>query len=507
MRINSTTLFLIFTVLLLTFSCKDKLTKGVTIRTEYGRQKDTLTTEEASADFNTLISALKTIHPALYKYTPEAELNGYFDSLRASIKTRISVISLYNLARLAVSRIKCSHTFIKFNSQIQTALQNDYNMLFLNFGVFYNAGHFYLNTEDTPAKFSELISINGHTVPELYADLSKYTTVDGGENCIDSFQLGEDFYYKYYLNYDLKKFAATHKYDESPAQITYKRNNHIETAIIKKRPFGFAYYSNPQNPLNLYTWDEDYDLAINDSEGYAVLTVKTFAFSKERSKAFKHYVENSFNLLSFKKNIKNLVIDIRNNAGGDIDLMDYFSSFTLGCTFKRCLSAKTKVRNFKSLPFETQVYDGANDYVDSILMQDYDSINRNEFALKQLKIPVYQQAKNSFNGKIIILTNHGTGSAATYFASLHQDRKRAVIVGEDPNGDYSGLSCFYQLSVTLPNSRLEVVIPVADVKFDLINQQPKNTRGLVPDFIVSQKLDEALKGKDTQLNFAITLTE
>ena len=103
--------------------------------------------------------------------------------------------------------------------------------------------------------------------------------------------------------------------------------------------------------------------------------------------------------------------------------------------------------------------------------------------------------KDPFNGKVVILTDHGTGSTSEVFAAGMQETGRAVLIGETTAGAvlpsvFEKLATGYLFQYAISDYR-----------------SPKNIliegRGVIPDLEVKQTRASLLAGMDAQLDEAI----
>ncbi len=124
----------------------------------------------------------------------------------------------------------------------------------------------------------------------------------------------------------------------------------------------------------------------------------------------------------------------------------------------------------------------------------------------ELGTEIYRKRKSStsvdpyrknFDGKVVILVDGSSYSAAEIFAAAFQDNRRATIVGERTAGE-----ALPSLSKTLPTGAV-FVFPVANFK------SPKGRflegRGVKPDISIKLTRASLLAGRDDQLNAALKL--
>jgi C-terminal processing protease CtpA/Prc len=106
--------------------------------------------------------------------------------------------------------------------------------------------------------------------------------------------------------------------------------------------------------------------------------------------------------------------------------------------------------------------------------------------------------KDHFNGKLIVMINGNTASAAGALASCVKNDKRGLIVGEENRDNYTGFSAGVPVILTLPYSGITVSIPIR--KFTYAEGQD-NGRGVIPDYFYASTAKNFFSHKDEQLNF------
>lgn len=132
--------------------------------------------------------------------------------------------------------------------------------------------------------------------------------------------------------------------------------------------------------------------------------------------------------------------------------------------------------------------------VAGLLMSEQSSLGTMKDRETEQKFVIYPQS-NPFLGKVIILTDYGTGSTSEVFAAGLQDIGRAKTIGERSAG-----AVLPSVFDTLPTGAI-FQYAISDYK------SPKNVliegRGVLPDTEVKQTRQSLLEGRDIQLEVAI----
>jgi C-terminal processing protease CtpA/Prc len=76
-----------------------------------------------------------------------------------------------------------------------------------------------------------------------------------------------------------------------------------------------------------------------------------------------------------------------------------------------------------------------NDWVNSKLDKKIND-STYEWTLHKITKRTFKAKRNSFRGKVYILTNGMTASAGAEFASILRAHERGIFVGEETGGDY-----------------------------------------------------------------------
>jgi C-terminal processing protease CtpA/Prc len=107
-----------------------------------------------------------------------------------------------------------------------------------------------------------------------------------------------------------------------------------------------------------------------------------------------------------------------------------------------------------------------------------------------------------FSGKVYVITNATTVSAASYFALLIKKAGIGKIIGtETAGGSYSG-NGFKNLEYVLPKSYFKLIFPYAHMVYSLKENQ--NTgRGVIPDYIVPDTYESFKNNEDKQVRYIV----
>jgi hypothetical protein len=118
-----------------------------------------------------------------------------------------------------------------------------------------------------------------------------------------------------------------------------------------------------------------------------------------------------------------------------------------------------------------------------------------------------------YEGRVLVLIGASNSSATFQFAQVVKEEKLATLVGQATGGNQRGINGGAFFFVTLPNSRIEVDLPLigrfvggaplptgAEIPFQNIPDA-----GIEPDVLVSPSIDDIARGVDSELRVAKTL--
>jgi C-terminal processing protease CtpA/Prc len=208
------------------------------------------------------------------------------------------------------------------------------------------------------------------------------------------------------------------------------------------------------------------------------------------------FFSNSFSKIN-EKEIQHLIIDLRDNGGGNPRLATEFLRYLIPTTFvpiaysqseSQEVTTVSKVRNPQNFRISKS----------ALKCDEGKLIIRNRGLYKK-----HTPRGNIFSGKIYFLMNAKCASATTIFLALAHYYKLGLFIGEDPGGNYEYV-CGHQLAhFTLPHSDLTVQIPLQKSKINTTNQQ--NKYGVRPNYYVPDHLEDILTYQDTQIKFVLNL--
>ncbi|MCP2027261.1 hypothetical protein L1276_002418 [Flavobacterium sp. HSC-32F16] len=377
------------------------------------------------------------------------------------------------------------------------------NQLLLNFK----------NTE-IPAG-SQIHSLNGIETKKLLSSFYKYYTTDGYNITGKSIGIGSAFAKYFEFEYGpQKKFSVEYSLPNE----TQKRKKIILAVSNETRKQNFKNrHSLAIDSLQYSRAKDKYHFKVI-SEKTALLSIHTFLIGQNAKDkehlAYKKYLDSCFEYLSKNSEIKNLIVDVRNNGGGtdpnDIVTFSYLSAKP----YRENASAYV---NFQEVPFseylvyeETETHkkqEEKKDFQDE-LKEEFPKLESGKYFQDKKFNQLLQPDKNSFKGQIYLLISPRIASAGSLFASLTAGNTNAIVIGEETMGGYYGHNGHTPIEYELPNTKIKTQFSIVNLEQNV----PKKTnqifgRGIIPDYEVKQTLEDFLQNKDTQFEYTLKLIE
>lgn len=412
-------------------------------------------TDELQADLKFVRKTLEDTHPNLYLYTPKEKFDSFFDSLYKCIVKPLSEMEFYNLVTLINAKVKDGHTMFLPSEE---AL--DYYNQKCKFFPFYIAilnNRLYVNmncSADTLIKEgNEIVSINGINAKDILQELLARQIRDGYNQTYPVWILTT--YFKEYFG-----FSFGHP---DVFSVTYRtKNSGTTTATINAlSKDSIKYYRESKYLKRVTTGKEKRGIALqlHKQRGIATLTIKSFdddVLNSIYKQNFDSTIQAIFTQIH-NAQIQNLILDIRNNQGGDFEPGELLLSYLLRQPITYLPGSKEKV----------------------------------------MIIP----KKNSFKGNLYILINGGSFSNTGIVSSYLELAHRGTFIGEEAAGNKTIISGS-AVDTSLPNTR--ITLEVSTEKYKIRNGY-NSGQGVVPAYHTTYTIDEVITDRDLDNELALQM--
>ncbi|MBK7885086.1 MAG: S41 family peptidase [Chitinophagaceae bacterium] len=236
-------------------------------------------------------------------------------------------------------------------------------------------------------------------------------------------------------------------------------------------------------------------MVIDTTCNTAIITLNTFSGGKLRS-----FFRQSFKKIR-KQQIKNVVLDLRSNGGGKINMSTLLTRYISHKTFK---VADTSYAVARSLyPYTRYIKNKFLNNIAIFLSTHKKKDGLYHFGLWERK-KYKPKTNNHFKDDLYILTNGPTFSASVLFCNVVKGQKNVTVVGEETGGGWYGNSGVIIPDITLPNTHLRVRLPL----FRLVQYNhdvSKKGKGIVPDIYVGTDYEALKKGEDKKIKVVMDL--
>lgn len=352
-----------------------------------------------------------------------------------------------------------------------------------------------VNHKEMPIPYGSIITaINQKSVPTILDDFIKPNSTYDQRNVEQMFNL------MYLIKYGkTDEFIVEYQEPNSnqKKQITLKG---VDIETYTKSTENQVYPLNKQalgNVINAFAAPipNTYYLQLNSFSAPEGLDNQTY-FYNAFSEIFKEIKE---------KKSKNLVIDLRYNGGGNVAIPSMLYYFIGKKKFTEEIRLTIPDFDFP--------------YQENITAVDFIPINKNQMPevianLKKdfkkkgnhfenlIEIDVNPEGNEFlFTGNVYLLVGGRTFSSASYFSGMFRAFNRGKIIGEQVGGSHHNMTAGRQLTYTLPNTKIELTMPVALYQLSEYIAKNAPNKHVQPDVSISddKKYDYLVKEKDWEI--------
>lgn len=447
-----------------------------------------------------LRNILEADHPSLYWYTPKDSIDAYFDATINGLKDSMTELQFRNKLSCMVAKIHCGHTTVRSSKG------------YAHYYATHRTPQFPLSIKawedslvvisssvrgDTVFKRGTVItSINGMSNRALLDTMFQYISTDGYAVNFRNQLVSIYFPLFYSLSFGLKDSNIITYIDPAGLQKTgVIRNFKPVRDTSKNRSVNNIPFPKPTRKQIRAAKKRNGNNLTFDSTNTAYLQLVTFSGG-----GLRRLFRNSFREIK-ERECKNLVIDIRANSGGNIsasaNLIRYLSQkpFTVADT----VSSKVHSLKYSNYIHPSLIYK---------MMMLFSARKKADgrYHFGYLEHHVFKPKKSlHFNGDVYILQGGFTFSAASMFVSHLKGQSNITVLGEETGGGNYGNSSVHLPSVILPNSYIEVILPV----YRIVNSagRIKDGRGIMPDIYISPSSSAIKQGIDNKMQKVKELIE
>lgn len=427
-------------------------------------------------------------HPGVYRFVSAAQLDSEFQRAVANIDRPMTTLDFYRQLVPAVCAIKDGHTSVALPTTLRNARRSETLLL-----------PFYVRIDgDTVAIVRDLsnngrlsgaivTAINGESIGTVLLRMRAAVCADGDISTARDRQL--DGWAFSTLLADIvglrSPFAVTVRLASGARDETLG----IEGVPLDRLTSEASRRWPPRRP------PPTANLGFLDNGQIANLTIRAFHGSVDGNKTLDDFFQESFDTIA-QHQAQSLILDVRDNGGGDdhlgavllsyvvSDSVRYYDDLVMS-SFAKSLVPAADVTALPSR-FMVQLPDGR-----------YRLSGHPAWGTLAPRKP-------QFRGKMFVLMNGGSLSTTGEFLTHLAARQRATFIGEESGGSYYGNSSGFFTNVTLPNSGIELEIPLVAYSLAVPPGHMTN-RGVHPTYHVSPSVRERLTGSDPEFALALKL--
>lgn len=433
-----------------------------------------------------LMDEISRKHPGFYRYTEKGKFGLLIDSTQQSIQDSLTQLQYYRKLKPLFAKIGCLHTGIELPEESKTYL-NSSNLIPLELFVEAKTHKVLVSKNYSDKKNiqigGEVVSINGTPISVILNKLLDAIPSDGYNQTEKILLLNYRFPFWYQEIIDAPKVFKVAVRSEGTEQI-------FDLKGASKDVFP---------PLEQLEKSYNLPLEFEVKNGIAVLKVHSFADTaiKQNGQNFKKFIKDVFQTLQ-QQNIKDLIIDVRNNTGGTDDNAALLASFFFDKTFRYWDKIEVTEAVAKEIKGFNKIFYKKPEENNGLYLWKKSWITK-EFDFYEPQEP----AKMNFKGNSYLLTNGLCLSSCADFTAVISHNKKAIVIGQETGGGYQGNTSGMLSRATIPTG-LVITIPLQ--KYTNAVDLDKNFgHGTIPDHETATTFENWINKEDVELDYTIQL--
>ncbi len=447
------------------------------VNTTLVAQENRTSLAKLNEDLDYFQKVIEKAHPITYLHVEKSELDLMFANSRFDSTQVLSNIELEKRVRSILSKIGCVHTsVVKPRRKVKKIFPLR----------FYAEGKNIFITKDLDSLLDvtqplKLLDINGNASEDIITKMLDYRASDGYNTTLKYQFINSPRWfsltYSFYFDNDTVKNIRFVNSHQDTLQITRNLKAIVSNQTKKVKTKEKTGYDSAFGKKIFIKYYDDKDIA--------VLKIKSFSTSFP-------IIGSTVNNIRYKKalreieekKIKNLIIDVRDNTGGD-----GVSGFKLASRF---MNEKQRIN--------IQYHGGGIFKYATVGSKAMLVLNVFLGNLFSRRIPTFKERRSYINvkprrkiytGKVYVLTNGFSASTTGIVASLLKYKSDAVLMGEETGGGENNVNGYVYPRISLPNSKIKIQIPQYRIDVGVTDRIGS---GVVPDIKIDNMLRYTEKG-------------
>lgn len=416
-----------------------------------------LSKERAMFDIDALVYGLSEVHPDLFSVCRQVDFFRAVNKAKASLPDTVSPMQLYRVAAPVVAMIGDGHTGMPFPSK--KVFTNDLKRFPVYVDVLTDRSIICKSSLDSIiARGDRIISINNMSADSIINAMMPFVSGERPHYRLSG--INSLFTGLFQMLYAADEYEVRYQPQGSEKIFSHTFPATAWEEIKKRCPStksGKKY--------------EKYSYTVDSANNVAVMDFRTF----DDTEAMEQFADSMFTELA-DKNIGNLIIDIRNNGGGQSAVGDILLRYLSPEPFLQMDKALIRIT-----PLTAKLM-GNSDLNPMFAFQEADTTHF---------IKPIGAGEGHYDGNVYLLTSNKTFSSAGSFAWAFKECGMGKVIGEETGGMNV---CFGDvLKYTLPVSKLNVFISFK--RFWQLRADENDIHGTVPDIVVpaADALDKAME--------------
>ena len=452
-------------------------------------------TTQLREDFSILRNALEEGHAGLYRYTSKEEMDRLFDKVYNSITEPLTENEFFFKIAPLVSNVHCGHTRVGLSRAKMIDINNSRITIPFSFEFIEDKTYLvnnYSNLENIKMG-GEVISINGILVKDALEKMLQLISSDARINSYKYQYLkrSNNFSRFFALLYgQAESFSIVYKSPADEHEITIEADGITKDEMIQTGSERYPELFSDLPPISTRTE--------NDIPILEIRTFETPAYEQAEI-SYEQYLADFFTKLH-KDNEKYLIIDLRNNDGGEGEYGRILATYLFDKPFYyyRSLRFKNKTYGFWKHTNATQ-----EDWYE-LMKNGVQNSNGWFDYTEDPGLGVQKFKETSFKGNLYILINGNSFSTTGEFSTVVHYNKRAKFIGtEECGAGYYGNTSGFLPVLNLPNTKLRVSLPL--IKYTMEADNFPNEGGLIPDYFIAPTISDILNNEDYEMQFLLKL--
>lgn len=450
----------------------------------------------------------------LYRYRTRAEIDSLYAWAYSRIGNPLPIQEFYKIILTLTDFEGSCHNGTDLPHGLQAYLPKDKG--YFPFYLRWVEGGMRVNNAGKALPLgTRIVAINGVRDTDIMKALYKYSTTDGyNTSQKQSFSVNYGFGWRFPFEFGFSD-TYTIRYILPGATDTLTVTLNSISAAEKQANFKHLHSAKVDSIIDSDVQDL-YGFRMLDSQT-GLLNIRTFTMASNEQDpdygTYSHFLDSVFK--SLKTNgIPNLVLDIRNNPGGnnpnDLKLFTYLAK-------RPFRENKQAFIAFKKVPFpqyfawesaDPQNRKRERKYQEKEWQEEFSVKKDGKYLQNQQINPYWYPDSNRFTGNVYVLIDENVGSAASHFAAHVRDNSDAVLVGVETVGGYYEHNGHIPVEYELPGSKIRTRFSIVCVSQD-VSEHPKQPKGhgVMPDYAVLPSYDDFLANRDAQMEFVLRLIQ